>query len=396
MKIITQVARVLVGLLFIFSGVIKANDPIGFSYKLDEYFSVFGEHIWGPLAWFENISIFLAIFITGLEILQGLMLLSGSRIKWNSWALLALIVFFTFLTFYSAYTGYIKECGCFGDVIPLKAWGSFYKDLILLVLILIILIGKKYINPIIRKPKYDNVLVVLFTLVSFAFPLYTFAYLPIHMDYKSSEFAVGHNIMDQRKAYMDEQKKKMGEMKFIYKNNTTGKNVELTMDGLTKAAAADTAFYTNHTFVDRVEPKADTTEKKLLPLSVAIDIVDKDNNNFTDQFIGNVNYQFILFYTHLDKASDKAVVKIRDFAGLAEKNKVSFIGLTNSDWNMIEDYRHHNQLAFDFYRCTDDTPLKGAIRSNPGLILFKGGKVIAKWHYNAFPSFNDVQDKYMK
>lgn len=394
MKIITQIARVLVGLLFIFSGAIKANDPIGFSYKLDEYFSVFGEHIWEPLAWFSNISIFLAIFITGLEILQGFLLLSGTRIKWNSWALLALIVFFTFLTFYSAYTGYIKECGCFGDVIPLKAWGSFYKDLILLVLIIIILVGRKYIKPLL-KPKFDNILAGFFIIISFAFPLYTYSYLPIDVAFRSGEFAVGHNIMAQRTAYMDEQKKKMGEMKFIYKNNVTGKNVELTMDGLTKAAAADTAFYTNHTFVDRVEPKADTTEKKLLPLSVAIDMVDKDNNNHTEEVIGNPNYQFVLFYTHLDKASGKAVVAIRDFAQLAEKNKVSFVGITNSDWNMIEDYRHENQLAFDFYRCTDDTPLKGAIRSNPGLILFKGGEVIHKWHYNSFPSFNDVKDKYM-
>ena len=394
MKIITQIARVLVGILFIISGVIKANDPYGFSYKLDEYFSVFGEHIWSGLAWFSNISLGLAIFIVGLEILLGLMLLSGSRVKANSWLLLLLIVFFTFLTFYSAYTGYIKECGCFGDVIPLKAWGSFIKDLILLVLIIIIMVGRKYIQPIL-KPKFDNLLIGLFVVISFALPLYTYAYLPIHMDWKSGEFAEGHNIVEQRKAYFDEQKKKMGELKFVYKHKITGQKVELTIEGLTEAGKKDTTFYANHDFVERIEPKVDSTETRLLPLSVGIDFMDADNNNRADEILGNPNYQFILVLTHLDKASVSTMDEINDLAQLAEKDSITFIGLTNDDWKAIDIFRHEHQNAFDFYRCSDDTPLKGAIRSNPGLILMKGGVIIKKWSWRAIPSYNAVKEKYM-
>lgn len=394
MKIITQIARVLVGVLFIISGVIKANDPYGFSYKLDEYFSVFGEHIWGPLSWFANISLGLAIFIVGLEILLGLMLLSGSRVKANSWLLLLLIVFFTFLTFYSAYTGYIKECGCFGDVIPLKAWGSFTKDLILLVLIIIIMVGRKYIQPLL-KPKYDNLLIGLFIVVSFALPLYTYAYLPIDFAWKSGEFAVGHNIVEQRKKYFDEQKEKMGQIKFVYKNKETGKNVELTIDGLTEAGKKDTLFYQKHEYVTRIEPKVDSTETRLLPLSVGIDFMDQDNNNRADEILGNPNYQFILIMTHVDKASVGTMAEINDLAQLAEKDSVTFIGLTNDDWKAIDEFRHEHQNAFDFYRCSDDTPLKGAVRSNPGLILMKGGVIIKKWSWRAIPSYNAVKEKYM-
>jgi len=394
MKIITQIARVLVGILFIISGVIKANDPYGFSYKLDEYFSVFGEHIWSGLAWFSNISLGLAIFIVSLEILLGLMLLSGSRVKANSWLLLLLIVFFTFLTFYSAYTGYIKECGCFGDVIPLKAWGSFIKDLILLVLIIIIMVGRKYIQPIL-KPKFDNLLIGLFVVISFALPLYTYAYLPIHMDWKSGEFAEGHNIVEQRKAYFDEQKKKMGELKFVYKHKITGQKVELTIEGLTEAGKKDTTFYANHDFVERIEPKVDSTETRLLPLSVGIDFMDVDNNNRADEILGNPNYQFILVLTHLDKASVSTMDEINDLAQLAEKDSITFIGLTNDDWKAIDIFRHEHQNAFDFYRCSDDTPLKGAVRSNPGLILMKGGVIIKKWSWRAIPSYNAVKEKYM-
>ncbi len=393
LKIITQIARVLVGLLFIFSGLVKANDPYGFSYKLDEYFEVFGDKIWGPLAWFSNISLGLAIFIVALEVLQGLMLLSGSRIKLNSWLLLALIVFFTFLTFYSAYTGYIKECGCFGDVIPLKAWQSFYKDLILLVLIVIIMFGRKHIQPLL-KPKFDNALVGLFIVISFAVPLYTYAYLPVK-DF--SDFAPGKNILKQRKAYMDEQLKKMGEMKFVYKNKQTGKRVELTTKELTEVGSKDTTFYSNHDFVERLEPKKDTTETRLLPLSVGIDMMDKDNNNKLDELLADsTKYLFVLIMTHVDKASTNAFDEISDLAGLAEKDSIRFIGLANDDWSQIEDFRHKNQLAFDFFRCSDDTPLKGAIRSNPGLILFKGGEIIQKWSYRAIPSYNSVKEQYMK
>lgn len=391
MKIVTQIARVLVGLLFIFSGFIKANDPYGFSYKLDEYFSVFGDKIWSPLAWFSNISLGLAIFIVALEMLQGFMLLSGSRIRLNSWLLLLLIVFFTFLTFYSAYTGYVKECGCFGDVIPLKAWQSFYKDLILLVLIVVIMFGRKHIKPFL-KPKFDNALVALFAVIAIAIPLYAYAYLPI-IDF--SEFAPGKNIIEQRKAYFEDQKKKMGELKFVYKNKQTGKEVELTIDGLTEAGKKDTTFYANHEFVKRIEPHVDSTDVRLLPLAVGIDVMDQDNNNRTDEFFGNPKYQFILIMSHLDKASVSSMDKINDLAGLAEKDSVSFIGLCNDDWKVIDEFRHEHQNAFDFYRCSDDTPLKGAIRSNPGLMLLKGGVVIAKWSHRAIPSYNAVKEKYM-
>jgi uncharacterized membrane protein YphA (DoxX/SURF4 family) len=389
MKIITQIARVLVGLLFIFSGFIKANDPIGFSYKLDEYFSVFGEHIWSGLAWFENISVFLAIFITGLEILQGLLLLSGSKIKWNSWALLALIVFFTFLTFYSAYTGYIKECGCFGDVIPLKAWQSFYKDLILLVLILIILIGKKHIHPLIKKPKPDAILVLILTLISFSIPVYAYNYLPI-IDF--GEFAPGKSVITQRKFYFSDLKEKEKNAKFVYKNLATGQNEEYPLEVIMKKM--ELYDETKYKFVDKYVPGLDTT--KLLPLSVAIDFRDQADGDHTEEFLTMQGYHFVLISTHLELIKDKQMNKVRDFAQLAETNKVSFVGLTSSEWSAIDMFRHDNQLAFDFYRCIDDTPLKGAIRSNPGLILFKDSVIVKKWHYNAFPSFNDVKEQYMK
>ena len=131
---ITQFSRIFVGILFIISGLIKLNDPVGFSYKLAEYFSepVFNLPIFVPFA------LAIALFLVILEVVLGVMLLIGYKTKFTVWSLLILIVLFTFLTFYSAYFNVVKDCGCFGDALKLTPWESFTKDVVLLVFILIL------------------------------------------------------------------------------------------------------------------------------------------------------------------------------------------------------------------------------------------------------------------
>src|SRR6195952_2914213 len=135
-------ARILVGLLFIFSGLIKANDPLGFSYKLVEYFEVFHLTFLNPLA------LSLAIILCALEMVLGFALLIGVRAKSVAWGLLLLIIFFAFLTFYSAFFKVVQSCGCFGDAIPLTPWQSFSKDLVLLLLILVLFFNRNQIQPL--------------------------------------------------------------------------------------------------------------------------------------------------------------------------------------------------------------------------------------------------------
>ncbi|WP_354004756.1 DoxX family protein [Olivibacter sp. 47] len=130
-------SRLFVGFLFVFSGLIKANDPIGFSYKLQEYFEVF--HV----AFLNNYAVAFAIVLCSLEIVLGILLLFGLYSKKVALGLLLLIVFFTFLTFYSAFFNVVTSCGCFGDAIKLTPWQSFSKDLILSFFILIIFLNRK-------------------------------------------------------------------------------------------------------------------------------------------------------------------------------------------------------------------------------------------------------------
>src|SRR5471030_1760516 len=145
--------RIGVGLLFIFSGLIKANDPLGFSYKLEEYFEVFHITFLSPLA------VSMAIFLCALEMFFGFALIIGAQGKKIAWGLLLLIIFFSFLTFYSAFFKVVQTCGCFGDAIVLTPWQSFSKDLVLLLLILVLFFKRRTIKPLFNSKTDDRLLI---------------------------------------------------------------------------------------------------------------------------------------------------------------------------------------------------------------------------------------------
>lgn len=143
MKILDTIARYLVGGLFIFSGLIKINDPVGTQIKLEEYFTVFAIDIAPFFDSFKPAALVFSVVLSTAEIVLGLALLLKYKKKLTTTLLLAMIVFFTFLTFYSAYFNKVTDCGCFGDAIKLTPWESFTKDVILLVLIVILFINRK-------------------------------------------------------------------------------------------------------------------------------------------------------------------------------------------------------------------------------------------------------------
>jgi len=135
-----KIIRWSVGLLFIFSGLIKANDPLGLSYKMQEFFEVWG------MIYFNDYTLALSLVMNTLEIVAGIALLIKFPYKQTLWLLLGLIVFFTFLTGYALFSGKIKTCGCFGDCIPLTPQTSFIKDIILFICILILLFTQKKVK----------------------------------------------------------------------------------------------------------------------------------------------------------------------------------------------------------------------------------------------------------
>ena len=374
MKIITAIFRIFTGCLFIFSGFIKANDTLGFSYKLVEYFEIFAKSI-HFFEYFVNITTPLAIFICVFEIALGFTLLMGARVKLTLWLLLLMIVFFTFLTFYSAYFDKVRECGCFGDFWHLTPWQSFSKDLILLVCIIILFIGKKHITPLFG-PKVENILLVFFIAISTAFPLYTYNYLPV-IDFRA--YAIGKNIPEQMKGVPDE-------VKFYYllKDKATGESKEFAgwPDGWDQK-------------YDYVSSRQEITKKGIDPKIKDFTITKPEGGDYTQDVIENPEYNFLLICYDLEKTNKGVFGKINDFVALCKQDNVSFSLLTSSPKTTIDKFKQETGTTADFYN-TDGTVLKTMIRSNPGLMLMKAGTVQDMWHFHRFPSYTDVKQKYFK
>jgi uncharacterized membrane protein YphA (DoxX/SURF4 family) len=364
MKFLANTARVLVGLLFIFSGFIKANDPLGFGYKLQEYFEVFNMH------WMIPLCLFLAIFICIFEVAVGFALLIGARLKLVLWLLSIMMVFFTFLTFYSAYYNKVTSCGCFGDAIPLTPWQSFYKDVILCTLTLIIIIGRSHVNALFG-PRMQSAALWIFTIAATAFPIYTSTHLPV-IDFRP--YKIGTNLY--RAIHPKE--------KFFYmlKDKKTGEQKEF------ESWPPD--WDKQYDFVSsRTEP-LDKTIKPITGFSIA----STNGEDHTDEFLTQPGCSFILVEYDLDRSNRAVQGRINDLAELCKKDNISFIALTSSDTTKIKSFRKEVNAAYDFYMNPDEVPLKTIIRSNPGLVMMKDSVVTAMWPYRTLPSYNDVKAKY--
>ncbi len=372
MKFVTIICRILVGLLFILSGFIKANDPLGFSYKLDEYFVVF------HTPWLSTISLYLAIFICAVEIALGFATLVGAKMRFVSWSLLLMILFFSFLTFYSAWFDVVKDCGCFGDALHLKPWQSFMKDVILLVLIIPIFIKRKEIQPLFSE-KSATGLAWLGLFLSTAFSVYCYRHLPI-IDFRP--FAIGKNILEGTKVPEGAPKDEYKTMLYYEK------------DGLVKEFTQDNYPWQDSTWKWK-DSKSVLVKEGVKPAIHDFNLVNSDGSNYTEDILNNPDFNFMLISYDVTKADKDVQKKINALSAACDKEKIKFIGVTATAPEETDKFRHDVQAAYDFYFC-DATALKTIIRSNPGLLLLKKGTVINIWHYNDFPDFNEVKMKYLR
>ncbi len=367
MKFLVQFSRIFVGVLFIISGLIKANDTLGFSYKLIEYFEIFGTEFLNDYA--VSMSMFICIF----EIASGVALLLGSFVRLNSWLLLLLIIFFTLLTGYSAITGKVTDCGCFGDAIKLKPVESFLKDVVLLVLIAILFFGQQYVKPLFNKVIVN---IALFTavLVSTFFTFYTFMFLPVKdfLPYK-----IGNNIKELTLippgAPVDEV-----EMLFIYQKD--GKQFEFKADAMPEDI--DT-----YEFVDR---KDKIVKEGFKPPIHDFKLTDAAGIEFTDSLFAVKGYQLLLVQTKTEKSRLASIIGIRELSNDCIKAGIPFWAITATTPEDAANFVKENQLPFQYYTM-DAIPLKSMVRSNPGLLLMKNNVVIKKWGAYNIPSFGTLK-----
>ena len=215
MKLFVIISRILVGTLFIFSGLVKAIDPLGLAYKMQEFFEVWAAdgYFKNVMEWLHNYATGFSIFMITLEVVLGVALLIGWQKKITAWLLFLLTLFFTFLTSYVLFSGKIRACGCFGDCIPLTPIQTFTKDIILTLLIIIILFGQKYIQPLFKK--MAGSVVILISLIAVVWlQFYVLKHLPIKdcLPYK-----IGNNILELRKTPADATYDNLPTLTFIKK-----------------------------------------------------------------------------------------------------------------------------------------------------------------------------------
>lgn len=374
-------SRLFVGFLFIFSGLIKANDPIGFAYKLQEYFEVF--HI----AFLNDYAVAIAIVLCSLEMVLGALLLFGLYSRKVSLGLLLLIIFFTFLTFYSAFFNVVTSCGCFGDAIKLTPWQSFTKDLILLLFILIIFFNRKNIKPLFSNEISQVLTLSAAIVISIGIGIYTYNFLPF-IDFLP--YKVGNNLPAlmhvPNGAPLDEY-----EITYTLQNKTTKETKSVT----------DKVYLQQELWKDENwEVIGDPTSRLVKEGYQApikdLSITDAQGVDYTKEIIENPYYNLLFVSYNLDKANPKALNKVNELAKRAsEEYNIRTVLLTASTAQQVSELDSQTKLYAETF-FADAIPLKSMVRANPGIMLLKNGIVVKKWHYRTLPSFETLAKRYFE
>lgn len=378
-KALLHIIRAFVGLLFIFSGLIKANDPLGFGYKLQEYFEVF--HI----TFLNDYASLIAILLCTIEIVLGALLLLGFWSKFIVWGLMLLIVFFTFLTFYSAFFKVVTSCGCFGDAIPLTPWQSFSKDLILLVLI--IYLFKRYleISPLITDLKAQKLISTFIFVASLGFGLYTYNFLPI-LDFLP--YKIGNNI-PQLMVMPPGAEQDVYEITYTLKNNSSGESKTMTdKEYLSSGIWKDKSWSIIGDPVSKLLKKGYEVKIKDLKIS------DSQGTDYNAEILENPYYNLIIVAYDLSKTDLTGIGDLNALAiNAADNYNIRTVFLTSNSVQDAEVFDKKNKLVMEVFY-VDAIPLKSMVRANPGVLLMKNGTVINKWHFHKLPSYEVLVTEY--
>lgn len=362
MKMILNLFRILVGVLFIFSGLIKANDPLGLSYKMDEFFEVLHLHFLIPF------SLAFSLIMNAFEIIAGIAVLLGYRMRIFSFLLLLLIIFFTFLTGFALYSGLIRECGCFGDCIKLTAAQSFWKDVILLVMIIVIFIYRKQIKPLLSA-KATNILMIIAVLFPVILQWYTLSHLPI---VDCLPYKVGNNIPEKMKV-------PPGSTPDVYKTvliyEKDGKQEKFTEENF---PWQDSTWK----YVDRKDELVQKGNAE--PAIKDFILTDFDGNNQTTSVLTDTRPTYLFLVRDVKMAGSGWEDKMKAIQQQWKEGKVMIYGITSSNRAAVELFSTERGTEFPYLQM-DGTAIKTAGRSTPCLILLENGTIKGKWHYNDIP-----------
>jgi uncharacterized membrane protein YphA (DoxX/SURF4 family) len=368
MRITLGFTRIFVGILFIFSGLIKANDPMGLSYKMQEFFEIWGMHF------LNDFSLSLSILMIAFEIIAGIAVLLGWQFRLFSWLLFLLIIFFTFLTGYAVFSGKIKECGCFGDCIKLTADQSFAKDLILLFMTGFLLIKRNSIQSLLST-RVSVILMIFFTFLSFAFQFYVLRNLPL---VDCLPYKIGLKIQDQMKipagAIPDSTV-----INFVYQKE--GKEVEFDAEHF--PSDFNDSIYT---FIKRYDKLI--REGNAKPPIKDFVIISSTGSDTTQAILNDPKDQWILFVKSAGNQNEEWYSHVFNIAETTHKKSINLIAVTPEAESLAAIFAQ-KKINIPIMK-GDLVAIKTAARSNPTLYQLRQGQILAKY---GKASFKELENK---
>ena len=374
MKVVHFIARVTIGLTFIFSGFVKGIDPWGSAYKFTDYFNAMG------LDWLVWAAFPLGVLLAFAEFAIGVAFLFNVFITFFSWLALLFMAFFLPLTLWIAIKNPVTDCGCFGDAFLISNWETFYKNVVLMIFALIV-----FFNP--REMKGKTSKTIGYSLFTASLAVYivlainSYNHLPL-LDFRP--YKVGVNIPEAMQIPEDAPKEKYENI-FYYKNKKTGKVKEFTED--------------NYPWQDTLKWEYDDMKSTLVQKGYEPPIHDfviesPEGDNVTDFFIHDEHYVFMLIAHNLEKSNRESQNKINELADWAMANEMSFICLTSTLPDEAQEFAEETGAPYEFFN-SDEITLKTIIRSNPGLLVLKGGTILGKWHYNDIPTPEEFKEEFI-
>jgi len=372
MKLLRNICRILVGAVFIYSGFVKGVDPLGSDYKFTDYFNAFG------MSWMNFSALFFSFLLSMAEFLIGICLFLNIKTKWAAWGALLFMAFFTPLTLVLAIKNPVSDCGCFGDALVLSNWETFWKNVVLLALTLMIFYNKNRFKPVFNVLE-QTVIIVVTMILMWSVQFYSYRHLPI-VDFRP--YAIGKNISEGMSipegAPHDEYR-----ITLNYKNKNTGEVKEFTEE--------------NYPWQDTVNWEYESSSEKLIREGYKAPIHDfviehPEMGDITEEVLSDNGYTFLAIAYNINKTCPENQEKLNRLAAYAQERGYRFYGLTASGQEDIQKYAEAHPVNYEFCS-TDEIQLKTIVRSNPGLILLREGTVLDKWGHRDLPEVEEIQGK---
>lgn len=360
--------RLAVGAVFIFSGAVKAVDPTGAVYKFEDYLTAMG------LQAFVAQAGWLAVFFNAVEFGVGVCLVANWKMRFNAWVVLGFMLLFTPLTFWLANTNAVPDCGCFGDALKLNNWTTFYKNLILLAMVLYIVRDRRrYRNKLSTRLQWAGAVGAF--LFAVGWQVYTFCHLPV-LDFRP--WKVGSYIPGK----MEDVPPKV-DYTFVYRRTSDGVICNFNMDQVSGLSTGD------YDFVDRKERIISPGRPAEIQDFSAVDATGFDN---ALDLVMNPQFQFLVLSPVLSEADPSLMRKVAEFGRESLKAQVYIAFITMKTPQTDALVKRYGLTMPVYYG--DEIALKIPVRANPGVLLLKDGYVLDKWNARQLPAFADVKNRF--